>query len=215
MTAQQHGRDILGARWLPSTATWGEYRTFLATALRHPTMTGAATPTSGAVAATVAQVVPTTGAPVVVELGPGTGSLSSAIHRRLPREARHIGVELGAELVEHLHRHQPWMETVHADARDLTALLAERDITRVDAVISSIPWSVVDEAAQDSILSQARAALAPHGAFTAMTYLPRQYSAGGRRFRERLEATFDEVLTHTTWLNVPPVLHYICRRPVE
>lgn len=215
MTAQHHGRDILGALRLPSAATWGEYRTFLATAVRHPTMTGAATPTSGAVAATVAQVVPTSGAPVVVELGPGTGSLSTAIHRRLPGGSRHIGIELGVELAEHLRTRQPWMETVHGDARDLAALLGELGVGRVDAVVSSIPWSVLDVPTQDDILRQAREALAPHGAFTAMTYLPRQHSQGGRQFRLRLEATFDEVLTHTTWRNVPPVLHYICRRPIE
>jgi phosphatidylethanolamine/phosphatidyl-N-methylethanolamine N-methyltransferase len=192
-----------------------EYRTFFQTAVRNPRMVGAATPTSAAVAATVAQVVPTTGAPVVVELGPGTGSLSDGIHRRLPVGARHIGIELGEGMVEHLRVHKPWMEIVHGDAGDLLALLDKHGIDRVDAVISSIPWSLLPSGTQDHILRQAAEALAPQGAFTALTYLSADQTSGGRRFRTRLAQTFDEVLTHTTWLNLPPILHYICRRPLR
>ncbi|MEU5848046.1 class I SAM-dependent methyltransferase [Saccharopolyspora shandongensis] len=192
-----------------------EYRTFFQTAVRNPRMVGAATPTSAAVAATVAQVVPTTGTPVVVELGPGTGSLSDGIHRRLPEGARHVGIELGEGMVEHLRAHKPWMEIVHGDAGDLLALLDKHNIDRVDAVISSIPWSLLPSDAQNHILRQAAEALAPQGAFTALTYLPADQTPGGRRFRARLRHTFDEIITHTTWRNIPPILHYICRRPLR
>lgn len=200
-------------RWLPGTAALDEYRTFLHAAVCNPMMVGAATPTSGAVADTVARVVPTSGNPVVVELGPGTGSLSGAIGARLPTGARHIGVELGADLVEHLRTHRPEMETVHGDAGELLALLDKLGVHHVDAIVSSIPWSLLTEEVQLHILRQCVEALAPHGAFTALTYLSAQYSTGGRHFHRRLEETFDEVLTHTTWWNLPPILHYICRRP--
>ncbi|MBA8827001.1 phospholipid N-methyltransferase [Saccharopolyspora lacisalsi] len=191
-----------------------EYRTFLHTALRHPTMVGAATPTSSAVAATVAQVVPSIGEPVVVELGPGTGSLSGAISTRLPAGARHIGVELGEELVEHLRTHQPGMEIVHGDAGDLLVLLDKLGVHRVDAIISSIPWSLLVDDTRLHILRQCTEVLAPHGAFTALSYLSARCSGSGKHFHQQLETTFDEVLTHTTWLNFPPLMHYICRRPI-
>ncbi|QGK72444.1 methyltransferase domain-containing protein [Allosaccharopolyspora coralli] len=178
-------------------------------------MLGAATPTSHAVAATVAQVVPTTGTPTVVELGPGTGSLSGAIRDRLPRGARHIGIELNNVLVAHLREHKPWLEVVHGDARDLTVLLDKLAVDHVDAVVSSIPWSLLPDETQADILGQATDRLAPHGAFTALTYLTALHRTGGKRFRQRLEARFDEVLTHTTWQNVPPILHYLCRRPLH
>ncbi|RRO13267.1 methyltransferase domain-containing protein [Saccharopolyspora rhizosphaerae] len=177
-------------------------------------MVGAATPTSAAVAATVAQVVPSTGKPVVVELGPGTGSLSDGIHARLPLGARHLGIELGEDLVAHLREHKPWLEVVHGDAGELQGLLADQGIGKVDAIISSIPWSLLDDATQDRILGQAAQALKPHGAFTALTYLPAERTRNARRFRGRLHETFDEVLTHTTWRNFPPILHYLCRRPL-
>lgn len=214
MTSQQDRRDPRPARWQDrAIRKLDEYRTFLRGAVRNPRAVGAAMPTSAAVAATVAQVVPTTGAPVVVELGPGTGSLSDGIHARLPHGARHIGVELSKEMVDHLRAHKPWLEVVHADAGDLLALLDKLDVDRVDAVISSIPWSLMPGDAQDHVLRQATEALDPHGAFTALTYRPADRTPGGRRFRTRLQQAFDEVLTHTTWRSVPPILHYICRRP--
>ncbi|MFR9730914.1 class I SAM-dependent methyltransferase [Saccharopolyspora sp. MS10] len=211
MTAQQHHASTPRnpARRL------GEYRTFFTGAVRNPREVGAATPTSAAVAATVAQVVPTTGAPVVLELGPGTGSLSSGIRERLPAGARHIGIELVDEMVAHLRENAPWMEVVHGDAGDLVPLLAERGVDQVDAVISSIPWSLLDDPDQARILDEVVKALAPRGAFTALTYVSAERSSGGRRFRKRLEETFDEVLTLTTWRNLPPILHYICRRPLD
>lgn len=223
MTPQQEQRGWSAAPQIRKVGSVGqsaaskleEYRTFFQTAVRNPKMVGAATPTSAAVAATVAQVVPTTGSPVVVELGPGTGSLSNGIHRRLPEGARHIGIELGESMVEHLRAHKPWMEIVHGDAGDLLALLDKHKIDRVDAIISSIPWSLLAADAQNHILRQAAEALAPQGAFTALTYLPADQTPGGRRFRTRLGQTFDEVLTHTTWRNLPPILHYICRRPLR
>lgn len=191
-----------------------EYRTFLHSALQHPREVGAATPTTAAVAATVGQVVPTTGSPVVVELGPGTGSLSDGIRARLPEGARHVGIELGGELVEHLRANKPWLEVVHGDAGDLLALLDKLRIDRPDAIISSIPWSLLATDAQEHTLQQVAEALPPHGVFTALTYLPAERSAGGKRFRGLLETHFDEVLTTTTWRCAPPILHYICRRPL-
>ncbi|MBE9374999.1 methyltransferase domain-containing protein [Saccharopolyspora sp. HNM0983] len=178
-------------------------------------MIGAATPTTAATAATVAQVVPTTGRPVVVELGPGTGSLSNGIARRLPEGARHIGIELSRELAEHLRSSKPWMHVAQGDAGDLRALLDGMGVDRADAVISSIPWSLLSGADQEHILEQVTASLRPHGAFTALTYVPAGRTSGGRQFRSRLGSTFDEVVTHTTWRSFPPILHYICRRPLH
>ena len=188
---------------------------FIRSWLEKPLAIGAVTPSGRVLARTMARYVDPSLAGPVVELGPGTGSLSSGIHSRLPAGARHIGIELGETMVDHLRAHKPWMEIVHGDAGDLLALLDKRGVDRVDAVISSIPWSLLPDDAQDHILRQAAEVLTPQGAFTALTYLPADRTHGGRRFRKRLGETFDEVLTPTTWLNFPPILHYICRRPLK
>ena len=62
----------------------GARRAFLAAALRNPGQFGAVAPSSPSLAGVIASVVPTAGAPVVVELGPGTGAVTTAIDARLP-----------------------------------------------------------------------------------------------------------------------------------
>lgn len=207
-------RRLLAHRNVASHARIGELRTFFTSVVRHPRKVGAAAPTSRAVAATVGQVVPTTGAPVVLELGPGTGTLSDGIHQRLPPGARHIGIEVVPDLVEHLRARKPWMDVIHGDAAHLESLIDPALLGRIDVVISSIPWSLLDPNTQVSILRQVTGALAPSGVFTALSYLPTGH-IGGLRFRTQLRVNFDEVLTHTTWRNFPPILHYICRRPLN
>ncbi|MDQ4020899.1 MAG: SAM-dependent methyltransferase, partial [Actinomycetota bacterium] len=67
---------------------------FLAAALRSPATMGAVAPSSSHLAARLAAVVPRVGEPVVVELGPGTGSVTTAIEHRLAGRGRHVAVEI-------------------------------------------------------------------------------------------------------------------------
>jgi len=75
----------------------GARRAFLAAALRKPGRFGAVAPSSPSLAAAIASVVPTVGTPVVVELGPGTGPVTTAIDARLLPGARHLAVELDTD----------------------------------------------------------------------------------------------------------------------
>lgn len=196
-------RDVRAAR-----------RAFLAAAARRPTRIGAVAPSSARLSGVLASVVPRTGEPVVVELGPGTGAVSTAIEARLPAGARHLAVELDGELAGYLRRTQPSLEVIEGDAACLARLLAERGVTRVDAVVSGLPWALFDQAAQESILDQVSRVIGPTGAFTTFAYLHGMPLTAARRFRRTLRATFDEVVVSATvWRNLPPAFGYVCRRP--
>ena len=123
-------------------------RVFLATALRRPGTVGAVVPSSPRLAAVLAVGGAPAGAPVVVELGPGTGAVSAVISRRLPAAARHLAVELDPRMVAYLRRTHPELEVVPGDAAHLAALLAERGRDRADAVIGGLPWALFDEPTQ-------------------------------------------------------------------
>ncbi|GAA2352681.1 methyltransferase domain-containing protein [Saccharopolyspora halophila] len=190
------------------------YRTFLERAVRNPGAVGAVAPSSPALARAMAGVVPRTGSPTVVELGPGTGALSGAIADRLPAAGRHLAIELDDGMVEHLRTRLPWLEVIQGDASELGSLLADAGVDRVDAVVSGLPWSIFPARLQHEILRQVGGALAPGGAFTTFAYTHALGMAGARQFRRRLDVCFDEVLTsHTVWRNVPPARTYVCRRP--
>jgi phosphatidylethanolamine/phosphatidyl-N-methylethanolamine N-methyltransferase len=189
-------------------------RAFLAAALRRPATMGAIAPSSPRLGAVLASVVPSTGEPVVVELGPGTGAGSAVISERLPEGARHLAVELDPAMVEFLRRTHPGLDVVQGNAADLGKLLAERGIGRVDAVICGLPWALFDDATQTELLGEISRVIGDHGAFTTFAYLHGMTLGAARRFRRRLRATFDEVLVSATvWRNLPPAFVYVCRRP--
>jgi phospholipid N-methyltransferase len=196
------------------TAVVPDLRAFMAVALRKQGVVGAIAPSSPALARALTAVVPTSGTPVVVELGPGTGSISEAIRARTAPGSRHLAVEIEPGLVAHLRRTKPWMETIQGDAADLGELLASAGVGRVDAVVSTLPWSLFPGEQQERIVGEIGRVLAPGGAFTTVTYLHAVPLAGARAFRRRLRSAFDEVLTTgPVWRNLPPGMTYVCRRP--
>ncbi len=191
-----------------------EYRTFLTRVLRQPTTVGAVLPTSRHAAAAVADVLPTTGTPTVLELGPGTGPLSEAIRQRLPEGSRHIAVEIDPEMVRYLRTAKPWLHVIEGDATNLHALLDEHGLSRVDAVISSIPWTLLAPEKQQELLDEVSHVLNDHGVFTAISYVTALWRPGSAAFGRLLRDTFDEVVPRSTvWRNTPPARVYVCRRP--
>jgi phosphatidylethanolamine/phosphatidyl-N-methylethanolamine N-methyltransferase len=189
-------------------------RAFLAAALRNPAQVGAVVPTSDAMAELLTRIVPRSGAPVVVELGPGTGAVTGVIDDRLDPRARHIAVELDPEMAAYLQRTHPGLEVIEGNAIKLGALLAENDVEHADAVVSGLPWSLFDDETQGLILGQIADLIGPTGAFTTFAYRHGLLLSAARRFRRALHETFEEVLvTATVWRNVPPAFVYVCRRP--
>lgn len=187
---------------------------FLAAALRSPATMGAVAPSSSLLAARLAAVVPRIGDPVVVELGPGTGSATAAIEHRLAGRGRHVAVEIDPVLAEHLRAEYPSVEVLIGDAAELERLLAEHDVPPADTVISALPWSLIDADTQRSIIEATARSLQPGGSFTTVAYVHGLPLTRARRFRALLGEVFDEVLTtRTVWWNLPPAVTYVCRRP--
>jgi phospholipid N-methyltransferase len=192
----------------------GARRAFFAALLRKPGQIGAVAPSSPSLAGVIASVVPSAGAPVVVELGPGTGAVTTAIDARLDPGARHLAVELDPRMAGFLRQAHPGLEVVDGDAAKLQSLLEERGVEHADAVVSGLPWALFDDVTQASILSQVAAVIGPDGVFATFAYRHGMALAAARRFRRTLHATFAEVqLSPTVWRNMPPAFVYVCRHP--
>jgi phospholipid N-methyltransferase len=187
---------------------------FLAAALRSPATVGAVTPSSAHLAARLAAVVPRVGEPVVVELGPGTGSVTAAIEHRLAGRGRHVAVEIDLVLAKYLRAEYPGVEVLVGDAATLAQLLAAHQVPPADAVVSGLPWSLIDADAQRAIVDATARSLRPGGSFTTFAYVHALSMNRARQFRALLGEVFDEVLTtRTVWWNFPPAVTYVCRRP--
>ncbi|MET7394968.1 methyltransferase domain-containing protein [Dactylosporangium sp. NPDC005572] len=182
--------------------------------VRDPLTVGAVAASGPALATVSTAAVPRTGAPVVVELGPGTGAFTDAIQRRLAGRGTHLAVELNARFAQQLAARHPAVDVVHADAAGLAALLAQRGLRSADVVVSGLPWAAFAAGRQHDVLSAVVATLSPHGVFTTFAYVHTRWAPPARRLLQSLRSRFDEVVvSRTVWANVPPALVYYCRRP--
>jgi phosphatidylethanolamine/phosphatidyl-N-methylethanolamine N-methyltransferase len=188
--------------------------TFLTAILRRPATVGAMAPSSSRLAARLVAVVPRAGEPVVVELGPGTGSVTTAIEYRLGGRGRHVAVEIDPVLANYLRDEHVGVEILVGDAAQLERLLAEHQVPAVDAVISGLPWSLIAPDAQRAIVDATARSLGPGGCFTTLAYVHALPMPQARQFRALLDEVFNEVLTtRTVWWNLPPAVTYVCRKP--
>lgn len=187
---------------------------FLGQWIRSPGTVGAVAPSSRRLAETVTSPVPGRGDPVIVELGPGTGSFTAEIQRRLGGRGHHMAIEINPRLAEFLATRNPKVDVVVDDAARLPQLLRERGHSSVDAVVSGLPWASFSEETQTRLLEAVTSIMGPHTAFTTFAYSFAKHLPPARRFRRRLIDTFEEVVTgRTVWGNVPPAFVYHARRP--
>ena len=163
----------------------------------------------------------TRGARVVVEFGPGTGTLTRAILARLGPQAKLYAVELDEDLLGSCVQaiDDPRLVGVHGSAVDAATLLGEGVVGRADAVVSSLGLSLMDEPVRAGVMASARALIAPGASFTQYAYVHARhlaYSAGRKRWfrwdaRPFMRGAWPRVDERMIWANVPPALVFRCR----
>ncbi|MFF3853864.1 class I SAM-dependent methyltransferase [Micromonospora sp. NPDC002575] len=188
---------------------------FLIEFLRDPMKVGAIRPSGPALAQLATAAVPSTGSPVVLELGPGTGAFTAPIQQRLAGSGRHVAVELNPRFAERLATRYPAVDVAVGDAASLRKVLARRGLSQVDVVVSGLPWAAFGERLQLDVLSEVAAVMQPTGVFTTFAYVHARWAPPARRLLRSLRSRFEEVVvSRTVWANLPPALVYFCRRPM-
>jgi phospholipid N-methyltransferase len=185
-------------------------RVFLREFLRDPARVAAVAPSGRRLSQVLAGAVPRRG--VALELGPGTGAVTDHIRHREPR--RHLAVEVNPRLARLVARQWPDVEVVCADAAELGPVLDAWGAARVDAVVSSLPWALMPEAQQRTIMTAVQAALTDDGCFTTYAYVHALWMPPARRLPRLLRTAFTHVaVSPVVWANVPPAVVYRARAP--
>jgi phosphatidylethanolamine/phosphatidyl-N-methylethanolamine N-methyltransferase len=165
---------------------------------------GAIAPTSRTAARALARSVPEVARPVVLELGAGTGAITRVLCERVPDGGRVIAIESDLDLAEYVREAVPDAEAECADARELEAVLDGAGVDRVDAVVSSLPLTLMRPDARSAVLRAAARRLHPDGEFVTITYQP-SWSARARTLTRDLGQLFARVIsTGPIWANLPP-----------
>lgn len=171
---------------------------------KHPRMLGSLIPSSRFLINGLLKQIDWNRARVIVEYGPGVGTITSEILRRLQPEERLIVFETNAEFVRYLRRSlpDPRLHIVHGSAERVGEVLAELGLEAADYIISGIPFSVMPPAARDGILRQTQAALRPNGRFLVYQFSP--------AVLPHLNEIFSEVRKGFEPLNILPAWLYFC-----
>lgn len=172
--------------------------------VRHPVMLGSVLPSSPFLIQRLLRQVDWTQVRVVVEYGPGVGTFTREILRRLPDDAVLIALETNEDFVAFLRRslEDPRLHVVHGSAAEVDRVLAERGLPGADCVISGIPFSTLPEEERERILITTRDVLQPQGAL-----LVYQFSS---RVLPALQRVFSSVRRGFEPLNVLPAQIFVC-----
>jgi len=172
---------------------------------KHPRMLGSVIPSSRFLIQQVLAPVDWGRARVLVEFGPGVGTITTEILRRMGPSARLIAIETNQDFVAYLRDsiHDPRLEVVNGSAADIGGLLAERGLGSADYVFSGIPFSTMPEELRASIVQSTRDSISRDGAFVVYQFSP--------KVRVYLERAFASVTTGFQPLNVPPAQIFVCR----
>ena len=184
-----------------------DFLLFLGKFCRHGTRIASLAPSSRWLARATLRDVDWDRAGVVVELGAGTGPITRLIAELARPETRVVVLERDADFARLLRErfgHLAHFDVVEGDVRNLAAILRERGIDRVDAVISGLPVPSFPADLQLDLFRVVRSVLAPGGHFSQITEIPWVYQRLYRRFFREVRFAFEP-------RNFPPAGAYHCR----
>ena len=178
---------------------------FLRTWIEKPLHVGAVMPSGRLLARTMAQYVDADSSGPVVELGPGTGAITSALIERGVEQKRLVLVEYNPGFCALLRDRYPHAKVVQGDAYALRDSLRNVLAAPACAVVSGLPLVTKPMQIRLKLIRDAFQALAPGAPFVQFTYsvappIPKSLPGVSTEASERI------------WMNLPPARVWVYRK---
>jgi phospholipid N-methyltransferase len=189
----------------PRRTRSGNVLLFTRNFFRHPRMLGSIVPSSRFLIKQLLEPIDWTRARVIVEYGPGVGSITSEVLDRMHANAVLIAIETNPDFVSYLRNSftDPRLRVVEASAVAVDEILRRFGHDRASYIISGIPFSTIAAPVRERILRKTCAVLEPGGAF-----LVYQFST---RVLQDLKRIFGYVGRKFEPLNVLPAHLFFCQ----
>jgi phospholipid N-methyltransferase len=180
---------------------------FASNFLRDPYMLGSIIPSSRFLVNQVLEPIDWQHARVIVEYGPGVGTFTAEILRRMRGDARLVAIETNVEFVRFLRDSlpDPRLHVVNDSAAEVASVLQRLGLSAPRYVISGIPLGSMPEPVRARIAEQTRSVLEPGGAFLVYQFTARTLAT--------LRRTFGQVRRGFQLCNLPPAQLFVC--PME
>jgi phospholipid N-methyltransferase len=171
---------------------------------KSPAMLGSVVPSSSFLVNDMMSQVDWNRARVLVEYGPGVGTFTREILKRMRPDAVLVAIELNSEFVEYLGDHvsDPRFRVVHGSAAKVRSILLEQNLSPADCIISSLPYRNMSDSLRREILDESRLALQSEGSMVLFQYT--------RKLQPYLESSFSSVTLNFQPFNILPALIFHC-----
>ncbi len=177
--------------------------------IKHPRMLGSLIPSSRFLVKRLLDQVNWDKAATIVEYGPGVGTFTGEILRRLRPDGTVVAIDTNKDFARYLARtlRDDRLHVVEGSAADTRDTLEERGLGRADYVISGIPYSTMDPTLRDDILQTTHDVLQPDGSFLVYQFT--------RAVLPHLRQVFTHVRQEFEPRNIMPARLFYCRRGPE
>jgi len=171
---------------------------------KYPSMLGSVVPSSRFLVKDLMGQIDWELARVLVEFGPGVGTITREVLKRMRPDAVLLVIELNEDFVKYLGStiRDPRLRVVHGSAAHVRRMLAEYGLAPADYIISSIPDSLLPETLRKEIVAESRNALKAQGSMLVFQY--------NRMLLPYLKSTFGSVKLNFQLFNILPALIFHC-----
>ena len=205
MSSSQTGPAVSNKQQISRRTQRGHALLFARNFFRHPRMLGSIVPSSRFLIKQLLEPIDWAQARVIVEYGPGVGSITAEMLRRMRPDASLIAIETNPEFVCFLRSSSvdERLHVVEASAESVVEILRQHGHEKANYIISGIPFSTISAPLRERILCKTCSVLEPRGSF-----LVYQFST---RVLQDLRRIFRYVRHQFEPLNVLPAHLFFCR----
>lgn len=160
------GLEIEGQRGVNGTQTSEDsVFVFARNFFRNPKMLGSVIPSSRYLVSGLLRKIDWANARVIVELGPGVGTITREILKRMRPDAVLLAFEVNGEFVRHLGEtiDDPRLRVMHRSGAEVLDALRELHLGKADYAIAGIPFSIMTEEDRMAVLRNCHEALREGG----------------------------------------------------
>src|SRR6202048_1996362 len=147
-------RSVSNRQRIPNRTPSGPALLFARNFFRHPRMLGSIVPSARFLIKQLLEPVDWAQARVIVEYGPGVGSITQEVLRRMRPDAILIAIETNPEFVSFLRSStkDARLHVVEASAESVDEILRQHGHEKANYIISGIPFSTIPAPVRERIL---------------------------------------------------------------
>jgi phospholipid N-methyltransferase len=171
---------------------------FLRGFIKHPVMVGSIIPSSRATIDKMLAPVDWANCKLFVEYGPGVGTFTEHVLRRMAPDATLIAIDTNPDFIRYLRGKftDNRLFPVTGSAADVRQIIADCGFEQADYILSGLPFANLPGGAGLKIAEETHAVLRPGGALLVYQFK--------RRARDYMARHFKRIDNGYEWGNVPP-----------